>query len=187
MADDLPGSGDAGENFSNIAMLECWLAEHHSTATELWVRVFKKKSGVVSVTWDDCVVAALIWGWIDGQKRSLDDVSYLQRLTPRRPRSNWSTRNTALAEQLIAERRVTPAGLAQVQAAKDNGLWDNAYAGLADMEIPADFLAALEAHPVAKERYNKLPRSKLFEIYISLKSARHLDTRSRRMASIIKT
>ncbi len=144
MTDDIHGDGGGGKSFANIAMLEQWLAEHHSTATQLWVRIFKKSSGIGSVTWNDCVIASLIWGWIDGQKRSLDDVSYLQRLTPRRSRSAWSTRNKRLVEQLIAEQRMTAAGLAKVEVAKKNGQWDNAYAGSADMVLPADFLVALE-------------------------------------------
>jgi len=83
-----------------------WLEKHHKTETELWVRIFKKESGQASVSWNDCVIEAIAWSWIDGQKKSLDDLSYLQRLTPRRPKSNWSKKNKDHAERLIAEGRM---------------------------------------------------------------------------------
>ena len=81
--------------FRTPADLDAWLAKNHAKETELWVRMYKKASGTPSVTWDDCVVACLTWGWIDGLVRGLDDVSYIQRMTPRRPKSLWSTRNVA--------------------------------------------------------------------------------------------
>jgi len=80
-------------SFETQKQLEKWLKSNHATETELWVRIFKKEAGQTSVTWNDCVLAALTWGWIDGQRRSLDDVSFLQRLTPRRAKSSWSKKN----------------------------------------------------------------------------------------------
>ncbi len=100
-----------------------WLAEHHATSGELWVRIYNDGSGQRSVTWTDCVVEAIRFGWIDGLKRSADERSYLQRLTPRRPGSNWSARNRDHAERLIAECLITPAGLDNVQAARAEGRW----------------------------------------------------------------
>jgi hypothetical protein len=92
--------------FETPAQLEIWLEANHEPQRELWVRIFKKDSGSPSVTWNDCVVTALSWGWIDGQRKSLDQVSFLQRLTPRRPKSNWSKRNCEHAERLILEGRM---------------------------------------------------------------------------------
>lgn len=134
--------------FPSPQALDTWLADNHAGAAELWVRIYKAGSGKPSVTWTDCVIEAIRYGWIDGQKKSLDEQSFLQRLSPRKPGSNWSSRNCAHAAKLIENGRMTPAGRVQVDAAKRDGRWDKAYAGSADMEIPKDFLKAL----------NKLPR-----------------------------
>jgi uncharacterized protein YdeI (YjbR/CyaY-like superfamily) len=112
--------------FETPEQLERWLQSNHASEQVLWIRIFKKASGTATVTWDDCVVAALAWGWIDGQRKSLDDVSFLQRMTPRRPKSNWSRRNTEHVERLIASGRMQPAGLAHVEAARQDGRWDKA-------------------------------------------------------------
>lgn len=165
--------------------LRAWFAEHHDTHTELWVQIFKKGSGEPSVTWDDCVIESITWGWIDGIKKRLDDASYLQRLTPRRTKSNWSQRNRTHAERLIAEGLMMPTGLAHVDAAKADGRWDAAYAGSADMVIPADFLAALDANPAAKSFYATLNRANLFVIYHRLHSAKKPETRARRMEQML--
>ncbi len=112
--------------FANSAKLQQWLQKNHASEPELWVRIYKKDSGTPSVDWNDCVVAAIAWGWIDGHKKSLDEASFLQRLTPRRPRSNWSQKNCAHAERLIAEGLMQPAGLAHVAAARADGRWAQA-------------------------------------------------------------
>lgn len=171
--------------FESGEQLEAWLASNHDTATELWVQVFKKASGQASVTWDDCVVAAIAWGWIDGQKRSLDAAAYLQRLTPRRPRSNWSKRNCTHAERLIAEGRMQPAGLVHVEAAREDGRWEQAYAGSADMVIPEDFLVELKKDPVASRFFETLDRRNLFVIYHRLQTAKRPETRRRRIAAFV--
>src|SRR6187551_1246912 len=141
----------AFQSFETPRQLEQWLKKNHATAPELWVRMFKKGSGTPSVTWDDCVVAALSWGWIDSQKRTLDEVSFLQRLTPRRAKSNWSKRNCEHAERLIAEGRMQPSGLLHVEAARKDGRWEQAYAGSAEMVIPDDFLKELKKVPAAQK------------------------------------
>ena len=161
------------------------MADHHASATELWVRVYKSASGKRSLTWADCVVEAIRYGWIDGQKRPLDDNSYLQRLSPRKPGSRWSGKNCEHATKLIQEGRMTPAGLAHVEAAKKDGRWANAYAGSADMEIPADFLAALNKLPRAEKFFATLNRQNLFSIYYRLHSAKRPETRAKRMAQIL--
>ena len=103
------------------------------------MRIFKKATGQPSVTWDDCVVAAIAWGWIDGIRKSLDDTSFLQRLTPRRARSNWSQKNVQHAERLMEQGRMQPAGLVQVEAAHSDGRWAIAYASSATMVMPEVF------------------------------------------------
>ncbi|MCJ8268911.1 MAG: hypothetical protein MJK04_05850, partial [Psychrosphaera sp.] len=105
-----------------------WLKVNHAIESELWVKIFKKKTGIASVTWIDVVVESLCWGWIDGIKKSIDDQAYLQRVTPRKARSNWSKRNTEHVARLINEGRMTESGLVHVRAAKADGRWENAYA-----------------------------------------------------------
>jgi len=162
-----------------------WLAEHHATSGELWVRIYKEGSGQRSVTWADCVVEAIRFGWIDGLKRSADERSYLQRLTPRRPGSNWSARNRDHAERLIAEGRMTPAGLAHVEAARTEVRWETAYEGSATMVIPRDFLEALAAMPEAEAFFRTLDRKNLYPIYYRLQTAKRPETRARRMQQIL--
>ena len=171
--------------FKNVSRLADWLEKHHAGATELWVRIFKSGSGVPSVTWNDCIIESIRVGWIDGQKKPFDDTSYLQRLTPRRPKSNWSAKNCRHAATLIAEGRMLPAGLAQVEAAKAEGRWDTAYAGSADMAIPQDFLDALKDMPAAKAFFARLDRRNLFSIYYRLQTAKKPETRARRIAQIV--
>ncbi|MFZ2220898.1 MAG: hypothetical protein WAV85_19770 [Rhodoferax sp.] len=107
--------------FETPEQLHAWLQAKHASETELWVRTFKKATGQPSVTWDDCVVAAICWGWIDGLRNALDDTSFLQRLTPRRARSKGSQKNVQHAERLIAQGHMQAAGLAQVEAARSDG------------------------------------------------------------------
>ncbi|NJO32561.1 MAG: hypothetical protein HC869_04925 [Rhodospirillales bacterium] len=172
--------------FETPADLSAWLAENHNTESELWVRVYKKGSGRRSVVWVDCVVEAIAHGWIDGQKKPLDDHSYLQRLTPRRPNSNWSRKNREHAERLIAEGRMTPAGEFHVDAAKADGRWENAYTGSAEMEIPQDFLEALDGNPAAKAFFATLDRKNLYPIYYRLQTAKRPETRAKRLKSMLE-
>lgn len=180
-------SDKAHHTFESPAQLHAWLQAHHAREAELWVRIFKKGSGTPSVTWDDCVLACIVWGWIDGQRKSLDDTAFLQRLTPRRARSNWSQKNVQHAERLIAEGLMQAPGLAQVEAARADGRWASAYAGSADMVIPEDFLAALQQDPVALAFYGTLKRQQLFSIYYRLTSAKRAETRQKRMAELLDT
>ena len=178
-------AGQAPRALANADELSAWLEEQHRSSPELWVRIFKVASGVPSVTWADCVVEAIRFGWIDGQRRALDDVSFVQRLTPRKARSSWSARNREHATRLEAEGRMTPAGMAHVDAAKADGRWEAAYAGSAGMAIPDDFLAALEARPAAKAFFATLNRTNLYAIYHRLHTAKCPETRARRMAAIL--
>lgn len=163
-----------------------WLRLHHASETEIWVRMFKKASGIPSIGWEQAVIGALCWGWIDGIRRSHDDLSFIQRYTPRRKGGTWSQKNCLHAERLIAEGRMQPPGLAQVLAAKADGRWDAAYAGSAAMEIPADFLEALAAGPQsARDTYAALNRQNLYAIYHRLLTAKRPETRTRRIADFV--
>ncbi|MES2898327.1 MAG: YdeI/OmpD-associated family protein [Pseudomonadota bacterium] len=171
--------------FKNSEELAAWLAAHHQHSSELWVRIFKVGSGQQSVTWNDCVIEAIRFGWIDSQKQSLDATSFVQRLTPRKPKSNWSVKNREHVARLIAEGRMMHAGLAHVEAAKADGRWDQAYEGSAAMTIPADFLAALESRPAAKAFFEGLDRKNLYPIYYRLQTAKRPETRAKRMEQIL--
>ncbi|MCL1046290.1 YdeI/OmpD-associated family protein [Shewanella electrodiphila] len=156
-----------------------WLAEHHATESELWVKIFKKNSGTQSVTWNDVVIEVLCYGWIDGIKKSIDEQAYLQRITPRTIRSNWSKRNTEHVDRLISENRMKEAGLVHVHAAKADGRWENAYT-VSKMEVPADFLTAVENQPKTKLFFEKLNKSSRYVIAYGLTSAKKPETRQRR-------
>ncbi|WP_299195566.1 YdeI/OmpD-associated family protein [uncultured Amphritea sp.] len=155
-----------------------WLKLNHATERELWVKIFKKHTGVLSVTWNDVVVEALCWGWIDGVKKSIDDQAYLQRITPRKVRSNWSKRNTEHVARLISEGRMMESGLVYVRAAKADGRWGNAYV-VSEMDVPEDFLAALENNPNAKAFFETLNKSSRYVIAHGLISAKRSETRER--------
>lgn len=170
--------------FTTSKVLNQWLKKNHATENELWVKIFKKNTGIPSVTWDDVVIEALCWGWIDGIKKSLDDQAYLQRITPRKARSNWSKRNREHVECLISEGRMTEPGLMHVNAAKADGRWENAYA-VSEMKVPADFLAALESKPKAKQFFETLTKSNHYTIAYGLTSAKKPETRQRRFTKFM--
>jgi len=153
-----------------------WLKVNHAIESELWVKIFKKNTGIQSVTWNDVVLEALCWGWIDGIKKSIDDQAYLQRITPRTTRSNWSKRNTEHAERLISNSRMMESGLVHIRAAKADGRWENAYV-VSEMEVPADFLAALESKPNVKKFFESLNKSSRYVIAHGLLSAKKPETR----------
>jgi uncharacterized protein YdeI (YjbR/CyaY-like superfamily) len=170
--------------FSTPKDLGKWLKLNHATERELWVKVFKKNTGIQSVTWNDIVIEVLCWGWIDGVKKSIDDQAYLQRITPRTKRSNWSKRNTEHVERLINEDRMKEAGLVHVRAAKADGRWDNAYV-VSEIKVPADFLTAVEENVKAKEFFETLNKSSRYVIAYGLTSAKRLETREKRFAKFM--
>lgn len=161
-----------------------WLKINHARQSELWVKIFKKKTGIASVTWDDIVVEALCWGWIDGIKKSLDEQVYLQRVSPRKARSNWSKRNREHAERLINEGRMMESGLVHIRTAKADGRWDNAYTA-SETEVPTDFLAALEGRPKEKQFFETLNKSSHYIIAHELSSAKKPETRERRFVKFM--
>jgi uncharacterized protein YdeI (YjbR/CyaY-like superfamily) len=165
--------------FKSPKELSKWLQVNHATESELLIKMFKKGSGIPSANWNEVVIEALCWGWIDGVKKSLDDQAYLQRITPRKARSNWSKRNTEHVDRLIIEGRMKEPGLVHVRAAKADGRWESAYAA-SEMKVPADFLAAMESMPKAKQFYETLTKSNRYVIAYGLESAKKSETRQRR-------
>lgn len=172
-------------SFETPTDFACWLKEHHANESELWVKIFKKKTGILSVTWDDVVIESLCWGWIDGIKKSLDDQAYLQRITPRKVKSTWSKRNREHAERLISEGRMTEAGLKQVRAAKEDGRWEKAYVA-SEISVPDDFLAELDSQPTAKALFETLTKSSRYVIAYGLESAKRVDTRDKRFQKFME-
>ena len=156
-----------------------WLKVNYASESELWVKIYKKNTGIESVTWNDVVIESLCWGWIDGIKKSIDDQAYLQRITPRKTRSNWSKRNTEHSERLISEGRMMESGLVHILAAKADGRWESAYV-VSEMEVPEDFIAGLESKPNAKAFYETLNKSNRYAIAYGLISAKKPETRLRR-------
>lgn len=172
-------------SFESPKDLREWLKENYDKENELWVRIYKKNTRIPSVTWNDLVIEALCWGWIDGIKKTYDEQSYIQRITPRRARSTWSKINTEHAERLINEGRMEEPGFAQVDMAKQDGRWDQAYS-TSEFEVPLDFLAALDSRPKAKEFYSTLTKSKRFIIAYGLESAKKTETRDRRFKKFLE-
>lgn len=171
--------------FETATELGKWLEAHHARETELWVKIYKRGSGIPSVTWNDVVMETLCWGWIDGVKKSLGEDAYLQRITPRKPRSTWSKTNARHVERLIEEGRMQEAGLVHVRAAKADGRWDAAYGSSREMEVPADFLTALENEPQAKQFFETLGKSSRYVIAYGLATAKRPETRSRRLRKFL--
>ena len=139
--------------FRTEAAFEAWLARHHDRETELWLKIYKKDSGVATVTYARALDVALCWGWIDGIRKAFDDRAFLQRFTPRRPRSVWSQINREHVARLVAAGRMTPHGQRQVDAAKKDGRWAAAYAPIrsaTEAGVPPDLRAAIAANPAAR-------------------------------------
>lgn len=172
--------------FPDQSALEAWLEAEHATAPGLYVKIAKKGSGVPSVNWEQMVEVLLCFGWIDGRANRLDDRFYVQRITPRRPRSVWSQKNVATVERLIAEGRMRPAGLAAVEAAKADGRWERAYAGPATITMPDDLAAALHAEPAARAAYDALDGQNRYAVLHRVHTAATPGTRAKRIAALVQ-
>jgi uncharacterized protein YdeI (YjbR/CyaY-like superfamily) len=167
------------------AELEAWLEEHHGEKAALWVKIAKRHTGISSLTWEEMVDTVLCFGWIDGQRRGFDDSYFLQRTTPRRPRSAWSQVNVDKAEALITAGRMRPRGLAEVEAARADGRWETAYASQKNATAPPDLVEALDANPAARVFYDTLGKSDQFALYLGLVTARTEKTRLARLERMV--
>jgi uncharacterized protein YdeI (YjbR/CyaY-like superfamily) len=163
-----------------------WLAANHGDAAGVWLVLAKKGTKEpTSLFYDQALEEALCHGWIDGQVGRRDETTYRQRFTPRRPRSAWSKRNVGIAERLLAERRMHPAGIAEIERAKDDGRWHAAYEGSASIEVPADLAAALAAEPKAQALFERLSRQNRYAILYRLETVKRADTRARRIEQFV--
>jgi uncharacterized protein YdeI (YjbR/CyaY-like superfamily) len=162
-----------------------WLGRHHESSQGAWLKFAKKGSGVTTVTHPEALEEALCYGWIDGQAAQFDATFYLIRFTPRRPRSKWSQINREKVERLTAERRMKPAGLAQVQAAKEDGRWDAAYPPASAATVPEDLPRALDENPNAKAFFKTLKGANRYAIIYRVHDAKRPETRARRIAQYV--
>lgn len=163
-----------------------WLQKNSSSAKGVWLRIYKKAAGVTSITYPKAVETSLCYGWIDGVANKFDDVSYIQRFTPRRTKSIWSKKNVERANQLIVSGEMKPGGLKEIEAAKADGRWNAAYDSPANIEIPNDFLQQLSKKPKAKKFFDTLNKTNTYSIAWRLQTAKKSETREKRMKAIIE-
>jgi uncharacterized protein YdeI (YjbR/CyaY-like superfamily) len=180
VADDLPVV-----LFASPGELEAWLEEHGGEPDGLWLKIAKKGAPEPSVTYAEALDLALRFGWIDSQKRGLDETHFLQRFTPRRPRGRWSRINREKAEALIAAGEMRPAGLAQVEAAKADGRWEAAYEGQRTARVPDDLQRELDASPAAREFFASLDSANRYAVIYRLDDAKKPETRERRLRKFL--
>jgi uncharacterized protein YdeI (YjbR/CyaY-like superfamily) len=171
--------------FDTAQAWDSWLEQHGSRSPGIYIRIAKKDSGIASVTYAEAVEIALCHGWIDGIRKRYDDRTFLQRFTPRKPRSVWSEINKKKVQELIKARLMHPAGLATVKAAKANGQWDNAYAPASTIQVPPDLAAALKKNKKARAFFETLTGSGRFAFLHRLHSAKKEETRAKRLALFI--
>jgi uncharacterized protein YdeI (YjbR/CyaY-like superfamily) len=171
--------------FPTARKFRAWLAKNHRSSGGIWLRIHKKDSDQPSIRYPEALDEALCFGWIDGQKKSHDARSFLQKFTPRRPRSLWSKRNIEHCERLIAEGRMEPAGLQQIEAAKADGRWSSAYDPPSRAAPPADLLEALARNRRARAFFGTLDRTNLYAILWRLQTAKRPETRARRIEAFV--
>ncbi|HEV7645220.1 MAG TPA: YdeI/OmpD-associated family protein [Pyrinomonadaceae bacterium] len=174
------------KEFKTQTAWEKWLEKNHDKSPGVWMRFYKKASGVKSMNYDQALDGALCYGWIDGQTNKYDDDSWVQRFTPRRAKSIWSKRNVGHVARLTEAGKMTPAGQAQIDAAKADGRWSIAYDSHSTMEIPEDFLKALAKNKKAKAFFDTLNRANLYSIAFRLQTAKKPETREKRMKLILE-
>ncbi|WP_316775173.1 YdeI/OmpD-associated family protein [Streptomyces sasae] len=171
--------------FASASGLDAWLAAHPAPHPGLWVKVAKKGSGLVSVTWAEVNDVALCHGWITGQRKALDATYFLQKITPRRPGSLWSMVNVRRVAELTAAGRMRPAGLAEVAVAQADGRWDAAYEPQSEAGVPEDLAAALERNPEAGTAFDALGRTDRYQVIFGLLTARTPQGRANRLAAAL--
>ena len=186
---------DSLHSFPNATAWEQWLEQHHTTSGFIWVQFTKtspaKGSGATVTnsalfTHPQALEIALCFGWIDGQKQRVDELTWAQKFGPRGPRSIWSVKNRDAAEKLIAAGRMRPAGHAAIEHAQANGAWDSAYLGPSKSTVPEDLQAALDAHPAAAAFFKTLSSQNRYAILFRLQTAKKPETRQVRLQKFVQ-
>ena len=175
-------------SFRNASAFERWLSRHHDRAPGLWLKIYKKHTGLPTVTYAEALDVALCWGWIDGVRKGLDEHSFVQRFTPRRPKSVWSQINREHVARLVAAGRMTPHGQRQVDAAKVDGRWEAAYAPIRSASadaLPDDLRAAIDASPRARRTFATLNRQNLFALAYRTNAMKTPAGRTRKIATLV--
>ncbi len=182
-----PGKKDLRvKPFVSEKAFESWLAKNHNTSGGLWIKFYKKASGIATVTYREAVEIALCYGWIDSQANRVDKDSYIQKFTPRKPKSIWSKRNKLIFARLKKEGRMKPAGLKEAAAAKADGRWTKAYDSPSKMKIPDDFLEELSKNEKASAFFKTLNKTNLYSIGWRLQTAKKPETREKRKKLILE-
>ena len=171
--------------FGSQEYWEAWLEEHYGTSDGLWLKIAKKGSGICSVSYPEALDVAISYGWIDGQRASFDDKFFLQRFTPRRPKSKWSKVNREKATELIERGKMKAAGLKEVELAKQDGRWDKAYDSQRNATVPTDFQQELDKNPGAREFFTTLDSTNRYAILYRIQDAKKPETRARRIQKYI--
>ena len=172
--------------FASATAFRRWLKTNHAKHQGIWMQLAKKDSGIASITYAEALDEALCFGWIDGQKKTHDAQYWLQKFTKRGPRSVWSKINIGHIERLTTEGRMQPAGQAAVDAAKNDGRWEQAYHSSSTHELPEDFLAAVRRHAKAKAFFDTLNNANRYAIYFRLTTAKKPETRARRFEQLLE-
>jgi uncharacterized protein YdeI (YjbR/CyaY-like superfamily) len=171
--------------FASPTEWERWLVDNHDASEGVWIKIAKKDSGIESLGNPDALDLALCFGWINGRREALDERYYLQRYTPRRPRSRWSRINRDKVERLIADGRMRPSGLAEVERAKADGRWEAAYESPSRIGVPDDLQRELDVRPRAKAFFAELDSRNRYAILYRLDDVKRLETRKRRLAKFV--
>ncbi|MCI0661455.1 MAG: YdeI/OmpD-associated family protein [Acidobacteria bacterium] len=174
------------QSFAHQKAWASWLDKNHKTSSGIWLKLAKKLSGIESVTYDEAIEVALCYGWIDGQKRSYDQTSWLQKFTPRSQKSIWSKINTEKALNLIESGRMKPAGLKAVESAKLDGRWDAAYAPQSKATVPEDLQVELDRNKKAKAFFATLDSRNRYAILHRIHNAKKAETRAKRIEQFIR-
>lgn len=161
-----------------------WLGKNWDKQTEVWIKIHKVKSGLLSITPAQAIDVVLCWGWIDGIRKGLDETSFLQRYSPRGKKSVWSQVNVANVERLVAAGKMKPSGLAQVEAAKADGRWAKAYS-VSKTEVPKDLIAAIRAVPKAQAMYDALSAQNRFALTFRVMNIKGEEARKKRIAAFV--
>ena len=172
-------------HFETSADFRHWLEKNHAESEGIWLRIFKRDSLEKSLTYAEALDQALCHGWIDGQKKAHDELSWLQKFTPRRPKSAWSKINTQHVERLIKTGTMTAAGMEAVEAAKADGRWEAAYASSGSASPPEDFLKELSKNKKAEAFFKTLNKANVYSIVYRLETAKKPETREKRMKMIL--
>ncbi len=172
--------------FSSPSEWEQWLEQNHAVSKGIWLQMFKKGSGIASVIYTEALDVALCYGWIDGQIKSIDELSYMQRFTPRRPKSLWSKRNIEHVARLVKEGRMKPAGIKEAEAAKADGRWEIAYDPQSSMTMPQDFIIELSKDSKASAFYESLNKANKYAVAWRIQTAKRPETREKRIKEIVE-